>query len=187
VLNESDQQQYRKLQHELYPFSFRTAQVTTSFKLQLIISQIKRFAIRKDCDDWKRCLVCGIVWFVDAIAVNTRQMASLTGRSKSSINAAFQALGWPSRSMSESPYGSSLFSIFPFLVQKGNDFRQWTIRETSGIYRRVQNHSFSPEKPLKESVSIEAEYMPSVSDLDDAFFTSNPDPEYSFEFASSFG
>jgi hypothetical protein len=181
VLNESDQQQYRKLQHELYPFSFRTTQVTTPFKLQLIISQIKRFAIRQDCDDWKRCFVCGIVWLVDAIAVNIRQMTTLTGRSKSSINAAFQALGWTSMSMSAG-HATSLVNIVPFLRHNCGDFRQWTIRVRAESVEGVRNHG-SSEKRVEESVSMEVEYL----DLDDAIFTSNPDQEYSFEFASSFG
>jgi hypothetical protein len=191
VLSESDQIKYRELQHEIYPFSFRTTRVATSFKLQLIMTQIKRFAIRQDCDDWKRCLVCGIVWFVDAIAVNTRQMTSLTGRSKSSINAAFQALGWPSMSLSMSAsHAISLLNIFPFLRHNCGDFRQWTIRVKMNGLRMVQHHfseiEKSMEKSVEKSVNVEVEYMRSGIDLDDVIFTSNPDPEYSFEFASSF-
>jgi hypothetical protein len=83
ILNQSDQIKYHQLQHTIDPVAFRAIHVHTSIKLPLILAQIKDFAIRHDDDDWKRCLVCGIVWLTDAVAVSTRQLSLLIGKSKS--------------------------------------------------------------------------------------------------------
>jgi hypothetical protein len=88
VLSESDRKKYRELRLRIDLVSFRTIGAHSPLKLQIIITEIKHFAISHDGDDW-RCLVCGIVWLPDAVAVSTRQMSLLVAKSKASINAGF--------------------------------------------------------------------------------------------------
>jgi hypothetical protein len=181
LLSDLNQKEYRALQHRIDPLSFRTTRAQTPLKLHIIITQIHHFAIRHDSDDWKRCLVCGMVWLGDALAVSTRQMSFLVGRSKSSINSGFQALGYSSGNMSES-HTLSLMKVFPFLVQNYSEIRQWTIRENCGgekeRERKRQNESEEVEKRLDPTVSF--------LDLDEAVLSSREDDEESFEFAISF-
>jgi hypothetical protein len=127
VLSKDDQQQYSQLKAMMVPLSLRSSRSHAPFKLQVAIDHIKYFAIRRDGDDWKRCLVCGMMWIDEALAVNTRQMSALIGTSKSSINAAFQALGYSTGVMCPGQVASFL-RVFPHLLQNGTETRQWTLR-----------------------------------------------------------
>jgi hypothetical protein len=130
ILNQADRMKYRQLQLLMDTLTFRTNRKQVSMKFQVILSQIKQFAIRCDSDDWKRCFVCGIVWLDGAVAVNTRQLCVLVGKCKSSINAGFQAVGLANSVMSPSQ-ALGLVQIFPFLALNSNEIRQWTIRENT--------------------------------------------------------
>jgi hypothetical protein len=128
LLNEADRVKYRQLQQLMETLTFRTNREQVAIKFQVILSQIKQFAIRCDGDDWRRCFVCGIVWLDGAVAVNTRQLSVLMSKCKSSINAGFRAIGFTNSVMSPSQ-ALALIREFPFFAHNSNEIRQWTIRE----------------------------------------------------------
>jgi hypothetical protein len=83
-------------------------------------------------DDWKRCLVCGLVWLDRTVAISVQQMRRVIGKCKSSINDGFQRLGYSSVVMSDETK-LSLMHLIPFLAYHSDEIRQWTIREISSV------------------------------------------------------
>jgi hypothetical protein len=166
LLSDSDKAQYRKLQQLMDPLSIRTTRDQASVKFQIILSSIHRFAVRRDGDDWRRCLVCGMGFLHQAIAVNTRQMSALTGRCKSSINASFQELGYLSGIMSRQLM-VALVHIFPNLARNCSETREWTIRQLPPIV------SASIRRPLPvvtlpdEPIDFVEDYTDVLMDADD--------------------
>jgi hypothetical protein len=85
--------------------------------------------MKRDDDDWKRSLVCGLYWPATeaSIAVNIRQLRFLISKCKSSINGSFQRLGF-----SIVPAGAdgsaAILTYLPILKDSLADLRQWTIR-----------------------------------------------------------
>lgn len=92
-----------------------------------ILDTIRKFSERKQPDDWKRFLVCGVCWMKNAIAVNTRQLRLLISKCKSSINGSLQKLGYYTNT-SHSESWKILFEIIPLLKDNFTEIRQWTIR-----------------------------------------------------------
>jgi hypothetical protein len=128
VLNDAEKIGYLELRQLLGPLAVRTTRHDASMKLQVALGYIKHFAIRHNDDDWKRCLVCGILWTEEAIGLNMRQFPILLGRSKSSINAGFLQLGY-SNGITNSSHIYALIHNFPFLKRRPTEIRQWTFRE----------------------------------------------------------
>ena len=93
-----------------------------------MIQIIKKFCIRKDPDDWKRELVCGICWMEGFIGINIRRLKLLISRCKSSINGSLQRAGL-SIFMGRSESSNMLSRKFPFLAKDNNELRQWTLRK----------------------------------------------------------
>jgi hypothetical protein len=127
ILSEEDHVKYHQLQRVIDPLSFRTSRDHLSRKFQIMINQIQRYTTRNDADDWKRQLVCGMLYLDNAIAISTRQLSKLVGRCKSSINSGFQSLGYEIVATS-SAHASALTRAIPFFVRSCNEVRQWTIR-----------------------------------------------------------
>jgi hypothetical protein len=130
ILSEEDKCKYCQLRKMIHPLTVRTTRDQLAIKFYVMVGQIQQYSVRNDADDWKRCLVCGVVWLDGAIAISTRQLRMLIGKCKSSINAGFQSLGYTTVPMT-SQYASHLTSFFPFFVQNGNEVRQWTMRARS--------------------------------------------------------
>jgi hypothetical protein len=127
ILSESDKRGYLGLQRTLDLLTLRTDKDQLASRFQLILSTIYHFAIRQDDGDWRRCLVCGIAWIGGYIALNTRQLALLIRKCKSSINAGVQAVGYATVPTT-SDNATLLIRFFPFLMGNCTEMRQWTIR-----------------------------------------------------------
>ena len=102
------------------PINPRTPQQQKEHELQ----NIKKIHCR---NDFKRSLVCGIVWLKNGIAINTHQLSILINKCKSSINGSFQSLGYGTI-----PTGcgtsNELITTFPFMRTNFAELRQWTMR-----------------------------------------------------------
>ena len=96
-----------------------------------MLEQIKKFCVRNDEDDWKRYLVCGICWIGNDIAINTRQLRILLGKSKSTINGALAKMGYETLPFRNNDNG--LMDKIPFLRGNFNETRQWTVRRITAI------------------------------------------------------
>jgi hypothetical protein len=137
LLARHDQLGYQKLRKDLEPTRIRTSRKELGSTFADAIRKIRGYTIRGDGDDWKRCLICGLVWLEStpgtpkAFAISTLQLSKLIGKCKCSINASFQALGYAVVPMSVA-HGSSLIKLFPFMRSSSRQMREWTIRsETS--------------------------------------------------------
>ena len=137
ILSEEDKKGYHALKIELNPKRSKRYQDLHQESFQLALNKIKTYAERKDADDWKRFLVCGICWMDNSIAVNIRQLRLLFSKCKSSINGAFQKLGYlPAQSQVD--LSVALYPFLPFLKMNYNDPRQWTLRY-KGSLQKTQN------------------------------------------------
>jgi hypothetical protein len=127
LLDEEDRKKYRELQGILRHSEKRYKRNKRLEGLQDALDAIQEFAIRRQPDDWKRSLVCGVCWIGQDIAINIRQLKLLVNKCKSSINGALSKMGYGTSAIN-APLAPSLLSYIPFL--KGNfiEQRQWTVR-----------------------------------------------------------
>jgi hypothetical protein len=93
-----------------------------------MLDAIKTFAIHDDENDWKRCLVCGVIWLPGSIAINTRQLRLLIDKCKSSINGSLHRMGYSSVT-SRGDTSKQLIESVPQLRGNFGELRQWTVRQ----------------------------------------------------------
>lgn len=111
---------------------------------------IRSYIERNDFNDWKRAMVCGIIFLnpdnnrccqanflSSAVAINIQQLRLLLGKCKSSINGSLQQLGY--QSLSSSPIGSKLHEEVlrkvPYFQQDLSELKKWTFRENESLSR----------------------------------------------------
>ena len=142
LLDTDDQARYFELQHIISNSDKRYKRNKRIESLQEALDMIHNFCIRNNADDWKRCLVCGVCWMGQDIAINTRQLRLLIDKCKSSINGALSKMGYGTAPI-KSVITAALLTYIPFL--KGNfvEQRQWTVR------RKIQ---FSP-MPMRNTLN----------------------------------
>jgi hypothetical protein len=128
MLSYPDQCLYHQLQQVIKPLSYRARQVPATCRFKVVLSHIQQFAIRQETDDWKRCLVCGIVWLDGAIAISPRQLSTVTGKCKSAINAGFHALGYTNIPIT-TKHAIALMPFFQQFSRDCHEMRQWSVRE----------------------------------------------------------
>ena len=123
--------------------------------------KIKTFCTKGDADDWKRCLVCGVCFMQDSIAVNTKRLEQVFSKSKSTINQSLKKLGYDGCSKMKQNY-TTLFRYIPHLKLDYTEQRQWSIRKYSNTQSNLettndiinsppQNHLISPINPQTET------------------------------------
>jgi hypothetical protein len=95
---------------------------------------IRRFCHKGDSDDWKRCIVCGVCWLFEGIAINTRQLKILISKCKSSINGSFHKMGFTAN-LGCPESAAAIARAIPFLKGNVNELRQWTVRQSPIVCR----------------------------------------------------
>ena len=128
LLSESDVALYNKLRESLSSRLCRNRRGHRLEHFNEMLDTIKQFAVRNDEDDWKRCLVCGVVWLSTGIAINTRQLRLLINKCKSSINGSLHRMGYSSFT-SRGDTDSELIHKLPMLENNFAELRQWTVRK----------------------------------------------------------
>jgi len=127
-LNEADCLSYRKLQRSLSTFSYRSPRNQKESDFDSGFLEIKRFALRGDSNDWKRCLVCGVCWLESGIAINIKQLQCLIRKCKSSINTTMRKLGY-SLSASRGDVNDELVAYLPSIQGNTAELRKWSVRK----------------------------------------------------------
>ena len=127
LLNYIDRQQYFQLRSSLSQLTNKRQRNQKIAKFAEALEIIKKWAIRGDQDDHKRCLTCGVLWFDDGIAINTQHLKELLVKCKSSINTTLHDSGFD-------PYpkgneGNELVRMFPFFKNNLMETRKWTLRK----------------------------------------------------------
>ena len=125
-LNESDKIDYKKLKESLNSGRNKRGKRLEAFAEML--SAVKRYAIKGDQDDWKRCMVCGVCWIDNGIAINTRQLRLLIEKCKSSINGSLHRMGY-NPTTSAGDVNNALVDKIPILKGNFSELRQWTVRQ----------------------------------------------------------
>ena len=193
-LSLEDQKKFEEIKNTLGAPDHRYNRNKRLVTFQEMLESIKDFCERNDSEDWKRYIVCGICWFGNEIAINTRQLRILLGKSKSSINGAFAKMGYetlPSKGIDQ----SQLMDKIPFLKSNFAEYRQWTVRRS--ILKTDKQNEFkkepiilsmnnsNPIPPLKKQEFWDENYLindnsfPNDYQFEDEF--KNPFPEYEFE------
>lgn len=128
LLSEEDREDYRKLRQTLSSPSCKNRRNHSIETFREVVSTIKSYVQKDDENEWKRSLVCGIIWLSDTIAINTHQLRLLTSKCKSSINGSFQALGYGTVPTGADSCGE-LIKKYSFMKNKFSELRQWTVRQ----------------------------------------------------------
>ena len=90
--------------------------------------KIKEFVERGDSDDWKRGLVCGIIFMKNSIAIHIQQFRLLLGKCKSSINGSLQQIGFVAHPQG-GPIEEELFEKVPIFRKEHSEVKKWTVRD----------------------------------------------------------
>jgi hypothetical protein len=154
MLTGDDQKLYLELRGFLQSLLLRTTPGHISQKFHILMLHIQNYAIRGDGSDWKRQLVCGILWMQNALAINTRQLSKLLGKCKSSINCGLQANGWEHTAATAADT-LEISRVFPFLTSGGDEIRQWTVRVPRGARVRLSARARRPRE--KKAIVYELE------------------------------
>lgn len=130
LLCDDDKRKYMELHEVISKSEKRYKRYKRVESLQDALKLIYEFTIRNDEEDWKRCLVCGLCFICQDIAINIRQICFLTSKCKSSINGALSKMGYKTV-----PFKSSsrieLYARIPYLNKNFYEQKQWTIRKKS--------------------------------------------------------
>jgi hypothetical protein len=116
------------LQRQLCSPSRRHQRAKSGAAFAEVLEMLRTFVMQGNEADTTRGLVCGIFWLHRKIAINTHQLAIITGKCKSSINGAFQALGYGTVPAGADVIGE-IEAVFPFMKHQFGMLRQWTIRQ----------------------------------------------------------
>jgi hypothetical protein len=127
LLSDSDKASYSSLRNALSSSALKHRRYRASQISLSVVAMIRTFVAQQDGDDWKRALVCGICWLDGAVAINTHQLRLLIGKSKSSVNAMFQSLGYASLPTT-ADIGVKLAMAIPLIKDRFTEMRKWTVR-----------------------------------------------------------
>ena len=142
ILTESDKKKYIDLQTM---FSSEICRNNRNQRIKTFsdtLSAVQTFCYQSNDseNDWKRCLVAGIIWLPNGmLGVNIRQFRILVHKCKSTINGSFSRLGYftlPPRSGSL----KSLSEMIPVL-KNNEEIREWTVRTKASSNIPVQTSS----------------------------------------------
>lgn len=127
-LNESDKEKYLTLQNHIDVYTRRTLQKHLADKFKSILGLVQNYINEGQEGDVDRSLVVGFALLNDDLcAISTKQLATLIGKCKSSINLGFTTLGMKP-SQIELAYIKLLINRFPFMNDDCALSRQWTFR-----------------------------------------------------------
>jgi hypothetical protein len=105
-----------------------------------MLDAIKSFALQGDKNDSLRCIVCGICWLAEGLAVNTHELRQLIPKCKSSINGSLQRLGY-TMNLNRTESSQAMAAFCPYLKDNTAELRKWTVRRRLDSWR-------PPETPL---------------------------------------
>lgn len=168
LLSEQDKIEYLKLKSSLEIESIKRNRGHRIEAFGAILDEIRQYIEKRDENDWKRSLVCGVCWMDNMIAINTRQLRFLVTKCKSSINGSLQRLGYLTNP-SHAESWKMFISKIPFLKDNYNELRQWTIRCKNEPFKPTPivpyEISFSPFQqvnPYFASYCIQPNYNPNI-------------------------
>ena len=128
LLTRSDLEAYVKLRKSFYDEIRKSKKGERLDAFIQRILKIKQFVERGDGDDWKRGLVCGIIFLPNSIAIHIQQFRLLLGKCKSSINGSLQAIGFAAHPQG-GPIETELLMKVPIFQREHSEVKKWTVRD----------------------------------------------------------
>ncbi|EAY11135.1 hypothetical protein TVAG_359150 [Trichomonas vaginalis G3] len=165
ILSKTDLTGYLSLRNFFYEQIHKSRKGERLDSLSDKLNLIKKYVDSSEQDKWKRCKVCGIIFFDETLIINIQQLRILLGKCKSSINGSLQQLGYTSLPQG-APFGQAAISQYEFLVNDKSEVKKWTVREkkqeitekeetiTPKILPTVQLHKVIPEPSQIETWDI---------------------------------
>lgn len=182
IIQQDDKEKYFELQKSIEPLTIRSNREKIYKNYSIILKLIDNYINRGDKDDWKRALICGVLRISDdCLAINTKQLAALICKCKSSINTGLLINGYKSVTICSEVAGV-LVERFPFMKKNSNEIRQWTERrknKTTTDYDQTDEYTPTLQNEQLDEIPeylLRAEEMPN-----EIFFDELCDVEF-FEF-----
>jgi hypothetical protein len=142
LLTPHDQADYADLRSALSSQLCRNCRGKRVENFGEMMNVARTFCIQHNDDDWKRCIVCGVYWMPNGIAINHRQVSILLNKCKSSINGSLHKLGYSTlRGRTES--GKAVAEAMPVLKDNFNELREWTVRLLMSAYSQANLPSYT--------------------------------------------
>lgn len=194
ILTHDDRVSYENLQKNVGSPAYRYNRNHRLITLTNIFESIKDYCCNKDEDMWKRYLVCGVCWFDNYLAINTRQLRFLISKSKSTINDSLAKMGFISIPV-KGEQASLLLETIPFLFGNQSEFRKWSIRlkksnfskdiNCMDVKKNIENNCDDLKKNCENDFFFDGffkdcEENDGQFDLDN--FNDNVDENFDFEF-----
>ena len=128
MINNADKYQYTCLKLAIASNCTKNQRNKRIETFSEVMEAIKTFAIRGDQEDKIRCLVCGIAWLPEGIAINTHQLKKLVSKCKSSINGSLQKMGFIVN-LGRTEAANAVTNNFTFLKDNNTELRKWSVRK----------------------------------------------------------
>ena len=111
------------------------------------LQRIRSYVERGDGDDWKRGLVCGIIFLTNSIAIHIQQFRLLLGKCKSSINGSLQQIGFIAHPQG-GPIEQELYFKVPIFQREHSEVKKWTVRDNTAPVNPLQTNLNTENKLL---------------------------------------
>lgn len=126
-LSEEDKSEYIGIRNR---FHDEIAKSKRGERIDIFITRLKiirDFIEKEPNDQWKRIVVCGIMFLNDALGINIQQLRILMGKCKSSINGSLQQLGYIAKPLTHD-IDQEITKKVPLLKEDHFQLKKWTIR-----------------------------------------------------------
>jgi hypothetical protein len=127
LLAPDDQREYLALRVQ---FRETIAKSRRGERIDVFVERLKaiRSFINKDpATQWKRSLVCGVIFLKTALAINIQQLKTFIGKCKSSINGSLQHLSYISKPATHA-IDEEIIRLIPLLSTDRSEMKKWTVR-----------------------------------------------------------
>ncbi|OHT14800.1 hypothetical protein TRFO_42883 [Tritrichomonas foetus] len=144
LLNHTDLEEYLKLrlQNEEDTTKSKKGERIDTFNNRL--DQIRKYIERDLENQWKRSLICGVIFLHDGVAIHIQNFKMLLARCKSSINGSFQQMGYAAIQCNPSA-AQEIVQKIPYFAKYPGELKKWTFRE----FKNEQNHpQIEKKKPF---------------------------------------
>lgn len=129
LLSYTELQCFVSMRNEFAAPSLKSKRNTKVVSLEIAFQQIKDFEDNAGNAEnkWKRCLVCGICFFDNSIALNIPQLSKVIFKGRSSINSGLKMMGYNANTIMASEC-KELLDAIPILNTNIIECRLWTVR-----------------------------------------------------------
>lgn len=128
LLTKADIDEYLALRNSFYEQIKKSKKGERLDSFNERLYHIRRYIEKGDGEEWKRSLVCGVIFLSQSLAINIQQFRILLGKCKSSINGSLQQLGYLAQPQG-GPIDRELFTKIPLFQKEHSEIKKWTIRE----------------------------------------------------------